>query len=90
MSIVVCVVFVCLVVIVSVSGVVFVNKQEHIIRGLKVMLLEGDKVDTPKHYLLSAIENYANLNERIAKVVFFNYDDEGNEEGVTFFFRKDF
>jgi len=66
------------------------NKEEHIIRGLKVMLLEGKAVDTPKHYLLSAIENYANLNDRIAKVVFFNYDDDGHEEGVTFFFRKDF
>lgn len=66
------------------------NKEEHIIRGLKVMLLEGGVIDTPKHYLLASIENYANLNDRIAKVVFFNYDDAGQEEGVTFFFRKDF
>ena len=66
------------------------NKEEHIVRGLKVMLLKGESIDTPKHYLLASIENYANLNERIAKVVFFNYDSDGQEEGVTFFFRKDF
>lgn len=66
------------------------NKQEHIVRGLKVMLLSGEEIDLKKNYLLSSIENYANMNGRIAKIVFFNYDEEGIEEGVTFFFRKDF
>ena len=66
------------------------NKEEHIVRGMKVMVLEGSKIDLHKNYLLSAIENYANMNDRIAKVVFFNYDDDCVEEGVTFFFRKDF
>lgn len=66
------------------------NKVEHKVRGLKVMLLEGEVVDIRKDYLLSAIENYANMNDRLAKIVFFNYDDDGVEEGVTFFFRKDF
>jgi len=66
------------------------NKEEHTIRGLKVMVLPGVKIDIHKNYLLSSIENYSNMNGRIAKVVFFNYDEEGNEEGVTFFFRKDF
>lgn len=66
------------------------NKEEHTIRGLKVLTKEHDPLDTAKHYLLSAIENYANLNGRMAKVVFFNYDDDGKEEGVTFFYRKDF
>ena len=65
------------------------NKEEHTVRGLKVLLKEGEVVDIRKNYLLSAIENYANLNGRIAKVVFFNYDDEGTEEGVTFFLRKE-
>lgn len=66
------------------------NKEEHTVRGLKVMLLKGDTLDLHKNYLLSAIENYANMNKRIAKIVFFNYDEDGKEEGVTFFYRKDF
>ena len=66
------------------------NKEEHTVRGLKVVVKESVSVDSHKNFLLSAIETYANLNGRIAKVVFFNYDDDGNEEGVTFFFRKDF
>ena len=67
-----------------------INKEEHIVRGLKVVVAEGVPVDMTKHYLLSAIENYANLNDRIAKVVFFNYDREGVEEGVTFFYKKEY
>lgn len=66
------------------------NKEEHTVRGMKVMVKPGSKIDLHKNYLLSAIENYANMNGRIAKVVFFNYDDDDNEEGVTFFYRKDF
>lgn len=65
------------------------DKVEHTVRGLKVLLLEGVKIDIHKNYLLSSIENYANMNGRIAKVVFFNYDESNCEEGVTFFFRKE-
>lgn len=73
----------------SFAGVIM-NKEEHTVRGLKVMLLEGAVLDLHKNYLLSAIENYANMNGRMPKIVFFNYDDDGQEEGVTFFYRKDF
>jgi len=66
------------------------NKEEHTVRGLKVMVKDGVNIDIHKNYLLSAIENYANMNGRMAKVVFFNYDEDEHEEGVTFFFRKDF
>lgn len=66
------------------------DKEEHVVRGLKVMVKPKTVIDIHKNYLLSAIENYANMNGRIAKVVFFNYDEDGREEGVTFFFRKDF
>lgn len=64
-------------------------KDELVVRGLKVVLKDGESVDITKNYLLSAIENYANLNGKIAKVVFFNYDDDGRESGVSFFFRND-
>lgn len=67
---------------------IVMNKEEHTVRGLKVMIKPGELIDIHKNYLLSSIENYANMNGRIAKVVFFNYDDEEREEGVTFFFRK--
>lgn len=66
------------------------NKEEHLVRGLKVMVKPGTKIDLHKDFLLTAIENYANMNGRLAKVVFFNYDEDGHEEGVTFFYRKDF
>ena len=66
------------------------DKTEHTVRGLKVLTSSSSVIDSHKNFLLSSIETYANLNGRMAKVVFFNYDDDGMEEGVTFFFRKDF
>jgi len=65
------------------------EKKEINIKGYKVVVSEDTDFSLEQQFLTSAIESYAFLCNRSLKVVFFNVDDDGEEAGVTFFFRKE-
>lgn len=65
------------------------GKKEINTKGYKVVLEDTDEIKINQNFLLNSIEAYALLQDRSLKVVFFNYDDDGSEAGVTFFFRKE-
>lgn len=65
------------------------EKKELNIKGYKVVIENGDDLDQHKYFLLSSIESYALMMNRGLKIVFFNYDDDGKEAGVSFFWRRE-
>lgn len=59
-------------------------------KGYKLVLLNESYLTKEKTDLLQAIEDYSLELRRGLKVVFFNYDDDKKETGVSFFFKKEY
>ena len=65
-------------------------KKEINYKGYRVVVPEDKELCEGMIFMLDRIEEYSFTQERALKVVFFNYDDEGKEAGVSFFFRRDY
>lgn len=66
------------------------NKKEINYKGYRVVIPEDVELTQGMIFILDKIEEYAFVQERALKVVFFNYDDNGQEAGLSYFFRKEY
>ena len=66
------------------------EKKEINYKGYRVLVSENKYIDDEMIMILDSIEDYAFKKQRALKVVFFNYDEEGQEAGVSFFYRREY
>ena len=65
------------------------EKKELNYKGYKVVIENGASLSQDAIFLLTSIESYALMVDRGIKIVLFNYEDEGKERGVSFFWRRE-